>query len=62
MSRALRGMSPPDRPKGKYRRAQPEGSPVTQALHAPADAGPYPAICPATKQTVRMVFKLTRLA
>ena len=57
MSRALRGMSPPGRPKGEYRRAQPEGTPVTRALHAPADAGPRPAFCPAAKQTGRMVFK-----
>jgi hypothetical protein len=57
MNRALRGMSPPGRPKGEYRKAQPEGTPVTRALHAPADAGPRLAFCPAAKQTVRMVFK-----
>ena len=57
MSRALRGMSLPGRPKGEYRRAQPEGTPVTRALHASADAGPCPASCLAAKQTGRMVFK-----
>jgi hypothetical protein len=44
MSRALRGMAQSTRG-------------TAQALHAPADAGPCPAFCPAAKQTVRMVFK-----
>ena len=30
---------------------------MDRALHAPADAGPCPVLCPVTKQTVRMVFK-----
>ena len=36
-------MSPPGRPKGEYRSAQPEGTPVSEA--APVDAVAVPSPC-----------------